>query len=735
MQLTWALLCAGVILACAACAGTATAAWTQKTVPVPTIETELEDVACASASFCMAVGGASETGGSAIQTVLTSTGSEWRLLTPAPPTGTPHVRLAGVSCPAAANCTVVGTSSVKTGSVPFSEHWDGSSWSVLEVPHRDPTASLFDVSCVGERFCSAVGGSSSVGTYAAVWNGSAWTEQTVPDPSGSGRLVLGVSCTSSISCIAVGVYKEGSANRPFAVRWNGAEWSLVTVPSPAESREATAYDVSCTTASACTLVGGYTDGAGIPRTLAERWNGAEWTLQTSVDPSERFNRLSGVACVSSTLCVATGEADTTKRVGIVEAWEGTSWSSQTLAEPGGTAFRMLGIACPSASSCSAVGRRTSVRQLTAVERWNGTTWSVQTSADNPGPLGAKLAGVACVETRFCLATGTGRDQLGFEVQLGYRWQSEAWTEFTTAEPGDSGGSDRGWGVGCSSSTACMTVGDFQPRGLGYRLTLAYGWNGSAFAFSASSGEEISEQHLAGVACPTSSFCSAVGDTNVFGVRPFTKSWNGSTWAVGETPLPAGARAGKLTGVACTSASECKAVGEYTESFGARLTLVETWNGREWSVQRTPNPLSATRSTLSAISCTSASACVAVGSAESEFTARTTLVEMWNGTSWSVQTSANPRSATSSELSGVSCTSATACIAVGKTTISGERAGSLTLVENWNGREWTLETAVDPAESTAIELLGVACGSATVCMAVGRYTDRAGVETMLSEKRS
>jgi hypothetical protein len=734
MRLRGALLCACVALACMACAGTAQATWTVKTIPPPTVETELEDVACAATTFCMAVGGATEGGGNASMTVLTSTGAEWSLQAPAGVAEAPRTRLTGVSCPRSSDCTVVGYSVVRAGNLPFAEHWNGSSWTGAELPHASATTTVYDVACPTTTFCWSVGVNNSGGTYGATWNGTSWTERTVPDPTGSGQQLRGVACLSATDCTAVGRYSEaGSVIRPLAMHWDGSAWTLLSVPSPTEITEASAYAVSCSATNACTLVGGTTDREGVLRTFAARWDGSTWSAQATIDPGTRSNRLLGVSCPSATLCVATGDAEGTKPTGIAEAWDGTSWSAQTLVDPGSTAFRMAGIACPTTTSCATVGRYTRTRLLTAVERWNGTSWSVQTSANNAS--GGRLNGVACVETRFCLAAGTAVDQFGYEANLGYRWASEAWLELPTAEPAESNGRARGNGVGCSSSTACMTVGDFQPAGVRYRLTLAYSWNGTSLRFNASSGAEISSQHLAGVACPTATFCSAVGDTDILGIRPFTKSWNGTAWSVGETPLPSGARAGKLAGVACPSASECKAVGEYTEAFGARLTLVETGSGRESSVQRSPNPIGATRSTLNAISCTSASFCVAVGSAESEFTSRTTLVETWNGTSWSVQTSPNPRGAIGSELSGVSCTSTTACVAVGKTTISGESAGSLTLVESWNGREWTLETAVDPAESTDIQLLGVACGSATVCMAVGRYTNRAGAETMLSEKRS
>jgi hypothetical protein len=57
------------------------------------------------------------------------------------------------------------------------------------------------------------------------------------------------------------------------------------------------------------------------------------------------------------------------------------------------------------------------------------------------------------------------------------------------------------------------------------------------------------------------------------------------------------------------------------------------------------------------------------------------------------TTPNPPGATGSYLNGVSCTSATECIAVGDYT---NRAGNyLTLAEVWNGHVWRIQPTANP----------------------------------------
>ena len=109
---------------------------------------------------------------------------------------------------------------------------------------------------------------------------------------------------------------------------------------------------------------------------------------------------------------------------------------------------------------------------------------------------------------------------------------------------------------------------------------------------------------------------------------------------------------------------------------AVLPLASAAAASGWSIQHTPNPAGGSGSILNGVSCTSASACTAVGDS-SNGTATVTLAERWNGTRWSIQTTPNPAGGSNSMLNGVSCASATACTAVG-----GSSNG--TLAEGWNG---------------------------------------------------
>ena len=77
-------------------------------------------------------------------------------------------------------------------------------------------------------------------------------------------------------------------------------------------------------------------------------------------------------------------------------------------------------------------------------------------------------------------------------------------------------------------------------------------------------------------------------------------------------------------MSCTAFSTCTAVGYYTNSDGVTETLIESWNGTTWSV--VPSLSRASNSVLEGVSCVSATACTAVGSYTSTSGASRTLIE-------------------------------------------------------------------------------------------------------------
>jgi hypothetical protein len=288
------------------------------------------------------------------------------------------------------------------------------------------------------------------------------------------------------------------------------------------------------------------------------------------------------------------------------------------------------------------------------------------------------------------------------------------------------------GVSCASAGSCTAVGFHGAPG-DYR-TLIESWNGKAWSLATSPNLGDSWNFLNGVSCVSARSCVAVGEYAIPGVelgtedsvwKSLIESWNGSAWSV--VPSPNISKFDLLEGVSCVSANACTAVGAYAAGSNER-TLTESWNGRAWSVVPSPNHGSLTN-ILSGVSCVSARSCTAVGSSDiaagkSGEARADTLIESWNGTAWSIASSPNKGSG-KNVLSGVSCVSAAACNAVGQ--FDGLTAGgvvSRTIAESWNGTAWSIAPSSNRSTESNV-LSGVSCTSASACRAVGWFQNTSG----------
>ncbi len=197
------------------------------------------------------------------------------------------------------------------------------------------------------------------------------------------------------------------------------------------------------------------------------------------------------------------------------------------------------------------------------------------------------------------------------------------------------------------------------------------------------------------------------------------SASSGAWSVVPSPNPAGSPSSILESISCPTAaagSLCTAVGESTGT-SAGQTLVETWNGSSWTVVPSPNPLGASSSTLWSVSCPTTVSCTAVGDSTNA-TTNLALIEAWNGNSWSVVTSPTPAGATGSVLYGVSCVNETSCEAVGGSWVGSNYS---TLTESWNGTASSIAPSPNPVGANNSFLQDVSCATSSSCMAVG-YSD-------------
>lgn len=242
-------------------------AWTIEPTPNPSEGSFLWGMSCSATNACMAV----STSGAVIQW----NGNAWTLESFIDP------NLYGVSCSGNTSCTAVGFTYVRLcnpfrcwTAVPGDQaaQWNGTNWSASRA--SGALGKLFAVSCNSSNACVAVGSTGS-NTVGEAWNGSSWTTESTPNVPSSENTLAGVSCTSATVCTAVGYavsvpdYPQAT---PLAEGLNGTTWTIEPTPNPTGTRS-NLLGVSCLTSTACTAVGFSVTSSGADQTLAEQYSG------------------------------------------------------------------------------------------------------------------------------------------------------------------------------------------------------------------------------------------------------------------------------------------------------------------------------------------------------------------------------------------------------------------------------------------------------------------------------
>ena len=194
--------------------------------------------------------------------------------------------------------------------------------------------------------------------------------------------------------------------------------------------------------------------------------------------------------------------------------------------------------------------------------------------------------------------------------------------------------------------------------------------------------------------------------------------------------------------ACPSTSWCVAVGSYNDASGHLQGLIETWSAGSWTSQTAPltnlSPLAASDPmvTLTGLSCPSATSCVAVGSYSG--TRQDALIETLTGQTWTSSnaplTGLNPDTIPDSMLLGLSCATSSSCVAVGQyQDITNAYQG---LIETLSNGSWSPSEApiggLNPVAvlPPTVLLTSLSCPSISSCVAVGFYDAATGVQGLI-----
>ena len=196
-----------------------------------------------------------------------------------------------------------------------------------------------------------------------------------------------------------------------------------------------------------------------------------------------------------------------------------------------------------------------------------------------------------------------------------------------------------------------------------------------------------------------------------GRRARSHVWNGTSWSVSHS----GSSYGELRGVSCTSPTFCLAVGGTFTAPGRKM-FVERWDGNAWSMLATLQPPDPQEYVPDGIACASSTLCFVVGNRQGDGGVKP-LLQKWNGTTWSSLDRGPDLAGLNGDLTGVTCSAPTSCVAVGYEYHGGDNA--TTVIVRWNGTSWA--KVPSPSPSALNYLFNVTCTSASSCFAFGDQT--------------
>ena len=276
-----------------------------------------------------------------------------------------------------------------------------------------------------------------------------------------------------------------------------------------------------------------------------------------------------------------------------------------------------------------------------LEHWNGSGWTIMQSAPD-APPGTEFRAVAAVSTDDVWAVGYSA-QAVFE-----HWNGKLWKIVPSPYV---------YNNGEMNSVVAISKNNVWAAGEGNFAAILEQWNGKVWSY-------IPGYTYGGLTIINS--ISASGPNDIWAVGEywnpnpvaFSEHWNGSTWT--NEPPHADFAVSQLNGVADISSTDAWAVGYETATYQskARQTLIEHWNGSQWSVVRSPNkdpkgsyPLT---NLLYAVTARSANDVWAVGYwtwFTGDGTPRSLFLH-WNGKNWRIQSGPPPLESSNNAASNV-----------------------------------------------------------------------------------
>jgi hypothetical protein len=295
-----------------------------------------------------------------------------------------------------------------------------------------------------------------VPTYPTYWSGA-----FTADPAGQ---LDRISCASSSLCVAV----DDAGNVVWSTNPDDGEGVWKVTPVAGEER-ATSGGISCSTEPVCVAVGaGQMLVSGDPTGGSAAWR---------VEALDAGHTLTGVSCVTSSLCVAVDE-----RGDLLSSTEPASGAASWKVADIDGEVPLTDISCASASLCVALDANGNV--LVSTEPSGGSaTWK-------SAHVGGDAQHISCISTPLCVATGSNEAISSSDPTGG----AGAWQTASVPEVGG--------GIACGTPSLCVAFSGPTNAGITASADPAAG------APSWMTSEGVGARKLSALSCASSSLCVA-----------------------------------------------------------------------------------------------------------------------------------------------------------------------------------------------------------------------------------
>lgn len=362
---------------------------------------------------------------------------------------------------------------------------------------------------------------------------STWTIGPAAPAGGNSSLHAIAAIPGTDGAWAVGGYGDPPGGNPLYElpvidSWNGTSWTQATVPAPT-GYVADLTAVSASSASDAWAVGYTTPDLVSATPWAVHWNGSTWsTAGSAASALISGSQLTGVADISPTDAYAISYNSVDSLSQVIH-WNGSTWSAVAIPQPGTTVTApydiddvtyLSAISADSPDDVWAVGgyfsQGSSLFRPYALH-FNGTTWSVATLPQVSGATSAtqyEFGSVVANSPTDVWAVGQSyQSEVSFPTSsnstsstLIEHWNGTAWSVVSSPSPGSH---DFLTGVATSNPASDVSaVGYYTPAGATTPQTLILNWNGADWSTVTSPNATASDT-LAGVAA-TSGSVLAVG---------------------------------------------------------------------------------------------------------------------------------------------------------------------------------------------------------------------------------